>query len=76
MTLKEISVDEQYKSLNAERMKDRIDYGVATGMRQINLWGAEWWYWLKAVKGDPSVWNTVKAEIEKANLKNQKIQTQ
>lgn len=76
MTLQGISVEEQYKSLDAKRMKDRIDYGVATGMREINLWGAEWWYWLKAKNGDPSVWNTVKAEIESANLKNQKIQTQ
>lgn len=75
-TLQEITVEEQYKSLNAKRMKDRIDYGVATGMRQINLWGAEWWYWLKVKNGDPSVWNTVKAEIKSANLKNQKIQTQ
>jgi hypothetical protein len=66
-------VEEQFKSINAKRMKDRIEYGEATGMRSIDLWGAEWWYWLKVKKGDSSVWNVVKNEVQKANQQNQKL---
>lgn len=63
-------VEEQFKSMNADRMKNRIEYGKATGMRTLDLWGAEWWYWLKQTKGDPSVWNIVKDEVSKANASN------
>jgi hypothetical protein len=65
-------VAEQFKSMNAKRMKDRISYGEATGMRTVDLWGAEWWYWLMVKQNDPSVWNVVKNEVNQANLKNQR----
>ena len=68
----EIPVEEQFKSMNAERMKKRIEYGKDTGMRTIDLWGAEWWYWLKVKKGDPSVWDVVKNAVAQAESENQK----
>jgi hypothetical protein len=71
--IKDVSVDEQFKSMNPERMQKRIKYGEATGMRSIDLWGAEWWYWLKIKDGDPSVWNAVKDAINQANSDNQKL---
>lgn len=63
-------VAEQFKSMNAARLKSRIAYGEATGMRTVDLWGAEWWYWLKTAKGDPSVWNVVKTAVAQANAAN------
>lgn len=71
----EISVEEMFKSMNAERLKKRIEYGKETGMRTVDLWGAEWWYWLKEVKGDPSVWNVVKEAIKDAEAENQKLRS-
>jgi hypothetical protein len=68
-----VSLTEQFKSMNANRMKKRIDYSKATGMKTIDLWGAEWWYWLKEKKGDPSVWNVVKQAITQTNADNQKL---
>lgn len=65
-------LSEQFKSMNAKRMKDRIAYGEATGMRTIDLWGSEWWYWLKVKKGDPSIWNVVKDAVAQANAQNAK----
>jgi hypothetical protein len=64
---------EQYKSMNAKRMKSRIEYGTATGMRTIDLWGAEWWYWLKVDKGDSSVWNAVKQAVAQAQQDNNRL---
>lgn len=70
----EISVEEQFKSVNPDRLRERIDYAKDTGMRTIDLWGAEWWYWLKEKHGDPSVWNVVKDAVTQAKIDNQKLQ--
>lgn len=59
------SIPEQNKSLNAERLKHRIEYGRATGMRKIDLWGIEWWYWRMKVANDPSLWQTAKSEVNR-----------
>lgn len=67
-------VKEQFKSMNAKRMKDRISYGKGTGMKTLDLWGAEWWYWLKVKQNDPSVWMVVKDEVAKAKAQNAKVQ--
>lgn len=60
----ESTMEEQNKSMNAERLQDRINYGMATGMKSIDLWGAEWWYWRKVRFNDPSLWDTVKANVQ------------
>jgi hypothetical protein len=70
----EISVSEMYKSMNPHRLKDRINYGEATGMRTIDLWGAEWWYYMKVKQNDPGVWNEVKQAVQKADIQNKKQQ--
>lgn len=66
------SIPEQDKSMNAERLKDRFDYGRNTGLRTIDTWGAEWWYWRKVKANDPSLWNVAKEEVGKANAENAK----
>lgn len=69
----EISVKEMYKSMSPQRLKDRIAYGEATGMRTIDLWGAEWWYYMKVKQHDPAVWNVVKQAVQQAAAQNQKL---
>jgi hypothetical protein len=61
--IKDMSIEEQNKSLNAQRLTDRIKYGKATGMREIDLWGVESWYWRKVKLGDSSLWDAGKAAI-------------
>ncbi|OGL39902.1 hypothetical protein A3J32_02720 [Candidatus Saccharibacteria bacterium RIFCSPLOWO2_02_FULL_46_7] len=73
MELWEAPLTEQYKSMDAKRFKDRINYGIDTGMRTLDLWGAEWWYWLKEKHGDDSVWQVAKEAIAKAEIDNQKL---
>jgi hypothetical protein len=55
---------EQNKSMNAERLKDRFEYGKATGMRTIYAWGAEWWYYRKVKLGDDSLWKVAATEMQ------------
>ncbi|MCU0667050.1 MAG: beta-galactosidase [Patescibacteria group bacterium] len=63
--VKEASIEEQDKSMDAERLKERINYGVATGFRDIDLWGGEWWYWRKVSLNDDSLWEAVRQELDK-----------
>lgn len=67
------SIPEQNKSLNDVRLKNRIRYGEATGMRTMDLWGVEWWYWQKVKADKPQLWDTAKAEIQRINAENSQL---
>ncbi|GAC1502138.1 MAG: hypothetical protein NVS1B10_06780 [Candidatus Saccharimonadales bacterium] len=54
-TLTNISLDEQNKSLNAQRLKDRFSFAKSTGMKQIDMWGSEYWYYRAYVLHDSSL---------------------
>lgn len=59
------TIKEQNKSLDANRLRERFRYGQATGMREMYLWGAEWWYWRKVKFNDDSIWQVSKEEIHR-----------
>lgn len=61
------SIAEQDKSLSAKRLADRLKYAKGTGVKHVDLWGAEWWYWRKVKFNDSTIWDTVKTEIQRAN---------
>jgi len=56
---------EQNKSLDANRLRDRFQFGKDTGMREMYLWGAEYWYYRLVKLNDPSLWNVAKEEFAK-----------
>jgi hypothetical protein len=74
LEITQTSVAEQYKSMSPQRLKARIAYGEATGMKTIDLWGAEWWYYMKVKQHNPDVWNVVKQAVAQADVKNQKLE--
>ena len=59
-SITDIDLNEQNKSFNAERFKSRVQYGKATGMRDIYFWGAEYWYYRLVHEHDNSLWNVAK----------------
>lgn len=65
-------IHEQNKSLDAEALQKRIEYGVNTGIKTIDVWGVEWWYWRKVKADDPSLWNAAKSEINAELTKHNK----
>lgn len=73
--IKNATLKEQHKSMDPQRLKDRIEYGISTGMRTLDLWGAEWWYWMKTTNGDPAVWNVVKQAVSDAEAENTSLQS-
>lgn len=60
VAIKDASIEEQNKSMDADRLAERIEYAKGTGFKDIDLWGAEWWYWRKVKFDDPSLWDTIK----------------
>ena len=61
------SLAEQNKSIDAARFTSRVQYARATGMRQIYLWGSEYWYYRMVVLHDPSLWNAAKQAYSAKN---------
>ena len=63
-SITQTNLAEQNKSINAKRLSDVFNYGKATGMRSIDLWGSEYWYYRLVVLKDPSLWNVAKQEFK------------
>jgi len=59
-------LDEQFKTMNLERLKNTVNYARQTGFEQFYLWGAEWWYWLKQ-NSHPEIFNYTQ-ELFKSQL--------
>jgi len=56
-----LSPAEAARSMNVAQLHKNIAYAEATHIRTIDLWGAEWWWYMKQHYHDPSMWNAVKA---------------
>ena len=54
--LAEMSVQDQYASMDFERTQANIEFAKKTGFSDIYIWGAEWWYWLKEKQKDDRFW--------------------
>lgn len=64
VSLKELSEEEQEKSLSIDDFWGNIDYARKVGFPEVYLWGAEWWYYMKEVRDDPSFWEAGKQVIQ------------
>lgn len=60
----DMSLEEQYKSMSPEIFKEIIVYAQKTNFDTCYLWGAEWWYWLKVVKGNDEMWEVAKEALK------------
>jgi hypothetical protein len=66
-SITETSLAEQKKSLDAQRFENRIKYGEGTGMREIYLWGVEYWYYRLIILHDPTLWNVAAKNFNEQN---------
>jgi hypothetical protein len=60
LLLSELPQEEQKKSMDIEKFQQNIEYAKKVGFKEVYLWGAEWWYWKKEKKDNPSYWNVTK----------------
>ncbi|MDD2785739.1 MAG: beta-galactosidase [Patescibacteria group bacterium] len=59
-TLLETPLDEQMQTFDLKQMNDNIDFAKNSGISTIDLWGVEWWYWMKTVNNRPEFWDATK----------------
>jgi len=52
-----LPLDQQMASIDLNKIQNNVMFAQSTGFKQILLWGAEWWYWLKEVHDMPEIWN-------------------
>ncbi|MDB5169803.1 MAG: hypothetical protein JWN82_199 [Candidatus Saccharibacteria bacterium] len=64
-TVNSISLEEQNKSLDAHRLAGRFEFARDTGLRTVDMWGAEYWYYRQQVLHDPSLVNVARQEYAK-----------
>jgi hypothetical protein len=63
-SITDISLAEQNKTFDKERLQTTTSFATQTGIKQVDLWGAEYWYYRKTVLHEPSVWNQAKLIFE------------
>lgn len=56
----QIDLAEQNKSFDADRFRSTAAFAKQTGIRHMDLWGAEYWYYRKVKLHDSSVWDQAK----------------
>lgn len=57
----DISLAEQNKTFDAKRLQSTVKFAKQTGIKHVDLWGAEYWYYRMVTEHDPSVWNTAQS---------------
>jgi hypothetical protein len=59
-TIQQTSLEEQDKTFNPAIFKATADFAQQTGIKNIDYWGAEYWYYRMVDLHDPSVWKAAK----------------
>jgi len=54
-----LNPQEAFATMNPKILYENIEYARQSQIREIDLWGSEWWYWLKE-NGHPGMWEAVK----------------
>ena len=67
---KELTLEEQNRSMDSERMQQQVAFGKRIGMKRMYLWGVEWWYWRKTQFNDPTTWDTARELVKDPAQKN------
>ncbi|MFH1430776.1 MAG: beta-galactosidase [Candidatus Uhrbacteria bacterium] len=58
--IRDIAYDELQPLFTTDDFEKNIAFAKATGFGDVYLWGAEYWYWLREVHGDPSLWDAAR----------------
>jgi len=60
-------LDIQLASMNAEKLADNVSFAKKTGMKEVYIWGVEWWYWLKVNQNNSTLWDQAKNIVRENN---------
>ncbi|MBI4433589.1 beta-galactosidase [Candidatus Uhrbacteria bacterium] len=54
-------IAEQRRSMDATQFAKNVTFAREVGFPEVYLWGTEYWYWLRTVGGDASLWESARA---------------
>lgn len=54
------SIEEMFQTFSLDRMRVNHWELQRIGFPRVDLWGAEWWYWMKEQKNHPEFWEEAK----------------
>ena len=57
------TLEEQFKSMNSQKLEDNVDFARRVDYPEVYLWGAEWWYWLKTKHNKSEIWDYARQVI-------------
>jgi hypothetical protein len=61
-----VPIEEQFRTMNPDLLRQNVEYAKRVGFPEIYLWGAEWWYWLREKHGMPETWDTARELFRKS----------
>ncbi|MBL8121989.1 beta-galactosidase [Candidatus Saccharibacteria bacterium] len=61
--IRDIDLAEQNKTFDSARFRSTLAFAKQSGIRHIDLWGAEYWYYRWQVLDDESVWREARHEF-------------
>lgn len=59
-----LSDAEQARYMGLDKIRSNMTFARRTGMKEIYLWGGEWWYWRMTERHDPVVWETIREGLK------------
>lgn len=62
--LPSLSLEEQFRSMGLAEIERSLSVARRSGLSPVDLWGVEWWYWLRETYGRPEVWEAVRAAVQ------------
>lgn len=57
------STNEDTRAFSIHDLRESISFARATGFSEIYLWGVEYWYYMKDVRGDPAYFNEAQRSV-------------
>lgn len=61
----EMTIKEQFKSMSPLHVEEAVKFAEETNLYPIDIWGLEWWYWLKIKHKKPTIWNYMRSVYNK-----------
>lgn len=57
---KDLTLEEQDESMSVDKIERNVNFAIATGIKEMYMWGGEWWYWRMTEFNDNSQWELVR----------------
>jgi hypothetical protein len=58
-----MTIKEQDKSMSGHQIRKNLKLAHKTGIKSIDLWGGEWWYYRSVIQKDPIIWEAIESGL-------------